>query len=337
MIFHEWNANQRRIYIDAVQIYDAYSAALRENRSYRGGMHWKKSKGREYLFKTADRFGNGKSLGLRSPHTEKILTQFKKGKEANRERLTCLKTRLAEQSRFCKAAMIQRVPRIVTSILKILDEKRVLGGNVMVVGTHAICAYETAAGVFMDSSLLATGDMDILWNIHSRLNLAAKDESGLLGMLQRADRSFEQMRLGGFRAVNKNGFMVDLIKPEPRRITQKDRRRMGGAGDLEAAEIRNLQWLTSSPRLFRIVIGDDGYPAPMAVPDPRSFAIHKWWLSRQTDREPVKKARDVEQGKAVAALTRRYLPQYPFNPSDLRMFPKELVDGFLKSHIPCFP
>jgi hypothetical protein len=31
--------------------------------SYKGGMHWKKSNGKEYLFKTIDRNGNGKSLG----------------------------------------------------------------------------------------------------------------------------------------------------------------------------------------------------------------------------------------------------------------------------------
>ena len=41
-------------------------------------MHWKKSKSREYLFRSRDRFGYGKSLGPRSPETEKILTAIQK-------------------------------------------------------------------------------------------------------------------------------------------------------------------------------------------------------------------------------------------------------------------
>jgi hypothetical protein len=100
---------------------------------------------------------------------------------------------------------------------------------------------------------------------------------------------------------------------------------MGGVGDLMAAEIRNLHWLISSPKFSRIVIGNDGYPARMVTPDPRAFALHKLWLNRQTDREPVKKPRDREQAKAVAQLVVRYLPQYQFAISELRMFPKELV------------
>ena len=121
--------------------------------------------------------------------------------------------------------------------------------------------------------------------------------------------------------------MVDLIKAEPRRITQKDRRRMGENGDLEAAEIRNLQWLISSPKFSQVVIGDDGYPAEMAVPDPRAFALHKLWLSQQPDREPAKKHRDDKQGLTVAELVTRYLPDYPFNTDDLRMFPKDVAEN----------
>jgi hypothetical protein len=74
-----------------------------------------------------------------------------------------------------------------------------------------------------------------------------------------------------------------------------------------------------------IVIGEDGYPTPLVVPDPRSFALHKLWLSEQPDREPVKKQRDCDQGLAVAQLVIQYLPQYQFNASELRMFPKDVV------------
>jgi len=41
-------------------------------------MHWKKSKGKDDLFRSTDRFGYGKSLGPRSSETEKTLREFPK-------------------------------------------------------------------------------------------------------------------------------------------------------------------------------------------------------------------------------------------------------------------
>ena len=92
MFFKEMNDSQRRVFIDAVQLYDAYIDAFYKSRAYRGGMHWKKAKGREYLFKTRDRYGNGKSLGPRSSKTEKILAEFRRGKQEMKERLAARST-----------------------------------------------------------------------------------------------------------------------------------------------------------------------------------------------------------------------------------------------------
>lgn len=324
MIFKEMTDNQRRIFIDTIQLYEAFLAAFNKMRSYRGGMHWKKSKGREYLFRSRDRFGYGKSLGPRSSETEKILAQFQQGKQREKERLSALKNQLKEQSRFCKAALIQRAPRIVSSILRLLDQQNILGRNVMVIGTNAMYAYEASAGVFFNISTMATRDMDI----RPKLILAVDkdmDNTGLLGIIRKADRSFEPSSPGGFRAVNRHGFMVDLIKSEPKQLLIEETRQMGGPDDLKAAEIRNLQWLISSPKFSQVIIGEDGYPAPLVAPDPLSFALHKLWLSEQADREPIKKQRDHDQGLAVAQLIIQYLPQYQFNTSELRMFPKDVV------------
>ena len=54
--------------------------------------------------------------------------------------------------------------------------------------------------------------------------------------------------------------MVDLLKPEPKPAHRLEKRRMGANGDVEAAEMRNLQWLVSSPKFTQDVIGDDGLP-----------------------------------------------------------------------------
>jgi hypothetical protein len=326
----EWTENQRKVFIDTEQVYEAWREADRRARTYRGGMHWKTAKERQYLFRTRDRRGYGRSLGPRSPETERILADFRRNKTEAKTRLDHLRTRLAEQARFCKAARLDRVPRLVTAILRLLDGDGLLGRNLLVIGTHALHAYEAAAGVFFEGPILATGDMDLLWDVRPRLKLAGPEreaDEGLMGILRKADRSFESLGAGHFRAVNRDGFMVDLVKAEPRKIHRKEPRRMGAAGDLEAAEAPNLQWLLASPKLAQTIIGGDGFPARMVAPDPRAFALHKIWLGEQPGREPVKRRRDREQGIAAAALTLRHLPDRPFRADALRMLPRAVVEA----------
>jgi len=56
---------------------------------------------------------------------------------------------------------------------------------------------------------------------------------------------------------------------------------MGGSDELRAAKIKHLHCLFSSPKLHQIVIGEDGFPVAISVPDPRAFSLHKLWLSKQ--------------------------------------------------------
>lgn len=323
---------QRRIFTDAQQLYETISSWYDKSRSCQGGMHWKTSKGRQYLFRTVDRYGNGRSLGPRSPETEQILERFRQNKATIKDRLSNLKTRLKEQSRFCKAARINRVSKIVTGILRVMDRKGMLGTNVLVIGTNAMFAYEAAAGVFINSSIVATRDMDILWDVRPKLKLAIdrdSDITGLMGILRNVDRSFEPLNSGGFRAANRDGYLVDLIKVKPIPLFKKERQQMGDENDLKAVELPSMQWLISSPKFNQVVIGEDGYPAPMVAPDPRAFSIHKMWLSEQVDREPVKKKRDRAQGLAAYYLTDQYLPHYQFRSHALRMFPKPTVKAII--------
>jgi len=76
MYFKLLDAEQRRIYLDTCQIYQAFSETLRQSKNQQGGMRWKKTGDKEYLFKTRDNRGNGKSMGVRSPETEAILLPF---------------------------------------------------------------------------------------------------------------------------------------------------------------------------------------------------------------------------------------------------------------------
>ena len=331
VIFHEMSTEQRRIFIDTGQLYHTYQAALVTSESYKGGMHWKKAKGREYLFKTTDRFGNGKSLGLRSPKTEKIKKEFQtKNKEA-KDRVSNLKNKLEDQAKYVKAARIQRVPVTLSRILRVLERQKLLGKNIQIIGTNSLYAYESMAGVFLDREVTATQDADILWDIRPKLTMVTADKmGGFLDVLRKADRTFEPTIPKGYRAANKDGYLVDLIKAEPRPPSKLEKKQMGSEDDLSAAEINNLQWLLSSKRITQTVIGEDGLPAQLVVPDPRAFAIHKLWLSKRIDREPIKKKRDRDQAITVFRLVNQYLPQYPFDSNDLKMFPKKVIEENLE-------
>ena len=325
---YEMNDDQRRIYIDAAQLHEAYMDAFTKNLVYRGGMHWKKVKGKEYLFRSLNRYGYGKSLGPRSEETESTYHEFHNKKKNVKARLMHLKDKIKEQARFCKAARITRVPRIVTAILRLLEQHQLLGRNLQIVGTNVLYAYEARAGVFLERGLLATRDMDVLWDIRPKLRLFSIDDidkKGLIDLLQKVDRSFDLLSKKSFRAVNQDGYMVDLIKAASKSVLITESRQVGSGDDLMAVEINNLQWLLSAPKFDQIVIGEDGFPAAMVVPDPRAFAVYKLWLSNQIDRDAVKKKRDRSQALAIYKLILQYMPEFEIRKEDLRMFPEAIM------------
>lgn len=306
-------SNQQRLHlVNTQQLYSNYVAAHHNSRSYTYGMRWKVARGAEYLFRERDRRGNGKLLGRRSPETEQILAAFQEGKARSHERLAAIRKQLEEQARLNKALRLARVPRVVGRILRELDAHDLLG-TFTVLGTQAMYAYEAAGGVQFLLELLASGDIDLLYDTRKRLTLISDrlDGEGLLGLLKKADRTFEPIRKQGFRAANAGQFMVDLIIGP--RLMHEYEPITFGVDDRVASEVPGLQWLVNSPKLEAVAVDDDGQPVPFRVPDPRAFALHKAWLSRQLSREPVKKQRDFAQAQEVAHLVREYMPHLSFD------------------------
>jgi len=333
-----FNERQSKHFVDTVQLFEAFSNAQIQMQHYVGSMQWKNAKGKQYLFHAKGGRGSGNSLGPRTKDTEQIYSEFSDAKIAAKTTFKELQSRIKEQAATNRAVKLGRVPNVVTAILRQMDIEGVLGRNIEVVGTNAMYVYEFMSAARFDSDLLATGDMDILWNAQSQLRLKAEmKQKGMLGLLQSVDKSFKTVfSTNSFRAVNDDGYYVDLIKPtanppwnrEPDKLTEGD--------ELVAAEIDSQRWMVSSPRVSEVVIGNDGYPAKMIAPDPRAFALHKLWLSQQSDRDPVKKIRDRSQSFAVVEMVERYLPQYKFNEQQLRMFPKEVRDTFKHQMPPGF-
>lgn len=306
-------SNQQRLHlVNSEQLYENYRAALLHANAHAYGMRWKKVRDVDYLFRDSDSRGNGKSLGRRNADTEAILAAFQQGKQAANERLAGIRAALDEQARLNKALRLARVPRVIARILRELDAAG-LYKSFTVLGTQALFGYEAAGGVQFLAELLASGDIDLLYDNRQKITLVSHklDGQGLLGLLKRADRSFECIRKRGFRAANAGQFMVDLIVP-PRGMHEAEPISFAN-DDLVAAEVPGLQWLLNAPKLDTVAIDEEGWPVPMRVPDPRAFALHKAWLSTRLDRDPKKKPRDLDQGRAVAALVREHLPHLPFS------------------------
>lgn len=319
---------QRLFLVESTQMYAPWIQARQHLDSYKYGMKWVNSKGKEYLYRVHDARGNAKSLGPRSPETESIYQSFMDGRARAKERVKSLDARMLLQARLNKAVNLGRLPAVVGEILQAVDSSKARE-DFRVIGTHAIYAYESMSGVHLKMELLASGDIDLLYDPRKKLSLVAKNlnGSGLLGLLRKVDSSFEIADQQAFRAVNKSGFMVDLIMPvrdmrHPEKIVFAD-------DDMEAAEVPNLQWLANSPCVDSVIIASNGMPVRARVPDPRAFAVHKAWLSGQPERDPVKKPRDLAQARMVFELIREYLPTYPLEAGHMRYFPKEVLQNEL--------
>jgi hypothetical protein len=331
--FREFQESQQQTLSRAVEAYQAYLEAAQASQPLKGGMHWKRIKGREYLYKYRDRQGHGSSLGPRSPHTEQLWAEFGRRRRELAPQLAARRQQMAEAARFCRAALIHRVPEPVVSVLRRLAPDDPTRAPLMVIDTRALHAYEFAAGVFIDTPR----DSPFWAGAAQGLTLAAPVELApevFLGRLRQADRSFHLLPGESGAAINKTGFRVTLVHPpatrSPLRMPGQD-----ATGSAAPAASGDLASLMGAPKFSQVVIGRRGDPVTMVVPDPRALALHKLWLSLREDRGPVQRSRDRCQAAALAELILRYLPQYHFFSAELQRFPPEvtrlaqgLVEGY---------
>lgn len=322
----ELSNDQRKAYIDSAQVFEAWKDASRRMTSYQGGMTWKRSGKREYLFRLTDTAGYGKSLGPRNPETERIFEEFRRAKALAREHEASLRSRLESFAKINKAFRVGRMPELVGKILRKLDQLDLLGKDVMVLGTHCLFAYEAVAGIQIDPELTASGDVDLLVDTRKTLSLAVAPKfqsvDGLLGMLRSIDQSFRVLREGSFRAINNTEFMVDLLAPTSTLKTRQSLKM--GEDDITGIELEGVKWLMNAPKFEAIAIDRSGWPVPMVVPDPRAFATHKLWVANRDDRSSMKSPRDRAQAELVLRLTEQYFPHLPLNDQALMMFPAEV-------------
>lgn len=321
MNFPELELDQRRQLIDVQQRFEAWRTADRAFRtSNKGSMTWKRVKGKEYLYRIIDRHTQ-KYIGPRSPETEQLKNDYIASRTSNRARVTKMRKGIEKSAPINRAMGLGRVPRAAAKILRALDRVGLMGDGLFIVGTHALYAYEAKSGVLFEPDLLATRDLDLLADVRSRLVLAIddKEREGVLPVLKSVDPSFD-VQGDLFRAVNADGYFVDVIRPMRKDEISANEYDLGG---IVPAGIDGLKWLVNSPRFEATAIAEDGMPVWMSCIDPRAFALHKYWLSTRDSREAIKKRRDAMQAAAVANVAE--LLGLKFNQRELSALPLKLV------------
>jgi hypothetical protein len=186
-----------------------------------------------------------------------------------------------------------------------------------VVGTHALYAYEAAAGVHLEAGIVATRDIDLLWDVRKRMRFWSQMErldTTFLGLLKQVDKTFS-LRTGQlYTAVNDEGFEVDILRrmaeqddPHPIKLGRRSKgeealTKPDDAEDFSVVQALRAGILLDKPSFDAVIVDRSGGMAVMRTVAPEVFVKFKKWLSGLRDREPVKRQRDAAQAKAVEEL-----------------------------------
>lgn len=310
-MFIELLEDQLRQYIDAESVFRAHEEALTESQQVRGGMLWRTINDARYLIRTSPT-GSQKSLGRQSPELIEIANKFARRKQEAQSREAALASRLAMMQRLNRAQRVGRTPTIVIDLLQTL-EKHGLSKQFIVVGTHALYAYETAAGVRISEEALATRDVDLLFDTRKRVKLLStlsRIDSSMIGVLKRLDPSFKVRDDQKYTAVNKDGFEVDIIRrtakekdPHPLRMTNQE-------DDFWAVQVNSGDTLLNARPFSQVVIGTNGAMARMRTIHPLDFSRVKRMIANDPERDPKKIPKDILQADLAQQLVERYLPQH---------------------------
>jgi len=305
----ELSESQKRQYIDAETVFIALSQAKKAAAEVRGSMFWRELKGTRTLIRSSAT-GGQKSLGAHSEVTQKLFDSFMLRKTGVEARVKALKTQLATQQRLNRAHRVGRVPNIVVSVLNVLAKAGV-DAHFLVVGTHALYAFETAAGVRIAEQAMATRDVDMLFDTRKRLaffTVMQKLDSSLIGLLRKADASFEVVEDQHYTARNKDGFEVDVIRRMASGIDPHPLRMSDAEDDFWAVQVSMGDKLASARRFDQVVVAISGEMALMRTVHPLDFARIKLALSQQAGRDANKRGKDALQSAIVNTLVTNYLP-----------------------------
>ena len=310
--FFELNEQQKRQLIDAEMLHAALEQIEAEAIRYRGSMFWRKQDGGQYLI-SLSAHSRQRSLGPASPENELKYQKFTQRKTEVEVRLKLLRVEADEVKRMNKALRIGRTPDILIDVLNAMMRYGV-AEHFLVVGTHALFAFETAAGVRLPNDVMATQDADLLFDTGKRaafVEVMKDRQMSFLGILKKVDKTSERDDLDNHTARNASGYEIDLIRrfpPDPEDTTEHPLQLTPEDGDLWPVRASMGQKLLSVPRFDQVVVGINGGMARMRTVHPLDFARIKRELSQELRRDPLKKTKDLAQADMIETLVRDCLP-----------------------------
>ena len=298
-----------RQYIDARSAFLEFERSKKNALQVRGGMVWKTVDGKAYLIRTSPS-GGQRSLGRRSADTEVVYQNFIEKKQSLQDRLSSLKAVMIKHERMNRALRVGTMPNIAVAILGRLADAG-LSDYFRVVGTHALYAYEAAAGVRFASAITATRDIELLWDTRKRVMFSERlrqDSPSMLAALQKVDKSFQIIEDQKYTAINQDGFEVDIIRrvatpedPHPIRLSDAE-------DDFWVVQAKRADELMNAPEFTEMVVAENGAMARLTTVHPSVFITFKRWMSNEPDRDPLKRRRDAMQADAVEWALNERLP-----------------------------
>ena len=296
--------NAARQAIDSTTVFNEFVRVRAQARPYAGGMYWKRQEGYQYLVKT---FPDNRQerIGPRSPETERIYAEFTTRKSEVEGRLKSLRAALKDAERLNKALKVGRVPSMAVSVLQTIEDAGI-GEHFTVVGTHALYAYETAAGVRIVQGALATQDVDLLWDARKRVRFLTdltKLNMSMLRLLQSADPTFELKEGQSETAINASGFEVDFLRRQPEGDDPHPFRFSSDENDLWPIQAVRASVLTNAPHFEHVVVAVTGRMTLLRTIAPEAFVEFKRWMAEKAPQRPEpKRRRDLRQAAIVQAL-----------------------------------
>ncbi len=311
---------QRRALVNLQSSYDQWMQAARDlDDNYKGSLRWKFVSGKQYLYhRVSDTPLVDRSRGARSKKTETLMIEFQRGKAQASARHRASMDQAATFAVMCRALKLALVPSQAARLLRHFDRKRMLGANLLVVGTIAMSAYEVEAGCRIFQGFDATQDFDLTWRGVDPLQLQTTGPVSLLGTLREVDPLYTKNTERSFQAVSGNYEVEVLAAPSTlSSFPKNDLVPLSGMTEQEVL-------LLGKP-VRHVISALDGTPAPISAPDPRWMALHKLWLSKKPARNTLKKPKDQAQGLLLMRAVISRMPHYPLDLEFLQSIPDDLL------------
>lgn len=318
-----FNDEQLRVAANLRQYYGLWLETRRGLAELNYSLSWKEKDGTEYLRRRSG--SSDTTVGARSPETEAIMVRFQADQAMLAEQDDARTALLSDTCRQYLALRMGIIASPAAAILRAADIRGYMGTALMVVGTNAMAAYELEASSRFALGMDSTEDFDLAWAAGDNktvLALSSKAPVSLLALLKSVDSTYTVNTERSFQARNKNAYEVELLVAPSRVETLP--RTLGFA----PIPMPEQEWLLQGTPVDQVVCGRDKTPARIVAPDPRWFAVHKLWMSEKPQRNPLKKPKDRNQGKALLKAIQQLMPHYPLDAGFCASLPPELAPHF---------